>query len=112
MVAAVSRRPFNLVVRDIFAVAAQVRTRRAPMALQGPFATLPEPALRTLLGAGVTLARDPAMTRMQMRHGAITIIGLPALMLALGSRNLPSFILAVALLPAAMLAEVLRERLS
>jgi stearoyl-CoA desaturase (delta-9 desaturase) len=112
MVASVSRRPFNLVVRDIFAVAAQVRTRRAPVALQGPFATLPEPALRTLLGAGVTLARDPAMTRMQMQHGAITIIGLPALILALGSRNLPSFILAVALLPAAMLAEVLRERLS
>ncbi|WP_288379525.1 acyl-CoA desaturase [uncultured Massilia sp.] len=112
MVSSTPRPTLAAMARDLLAVAVHVRAPRSSMTLHGPFATLPEPALRSLVGDRIALARDPGSARMALRHGDVTVIGMPAILLAFASRNFSAFVLAIILLPAALLGEMLRDRLS
>lgn len=112
MTGAPARRPLAGMARDAAAIAAAVLRRRAPALLRSPCATLPVPCLRKLAGSAVALARDPETSRLQLSHGDLIVVGLPALLIALGSRNAVAAAVAIALLPAAVLVEQLRSRLS
>ncbi|MCC2973238.1 acyl-CoA desaturase [Massilia sp. IC2-476] len=99
-------------VRNSVAVAAALFTQAAPVSLDGPCATMSVSCMRRLAGPRAVVTRNPAQPRLRLRLGFASVVGLPAFLLAIGSRNACSAVVAVLLLPAALLAESLRGQLA
>ncbi|MRV73348.1 acyl-CoA desaturase [Duganella sp. FT92W] len=94
-------------LRDCFAMA------RRPVALQlsSPCATLPAWALRRLAGDNISILATPGQRRMQLQGGGVTLVGLPALAIAmLQSRRTVAASAALVLLPLALAGEAVRGR--
>lgn len=110
--AAPLRQPLREMVRNCAAVAAAVLARRASLALDGPFATFPQSCTQNLAGREALVRSNPAASRLELRHGPVKVVGLPAFLLAVGSRNACAAVVAILLLPAAILCEQLRNQLA
>jgi hypothetical protein len=64
-----------------------------------------------LAGERVRLIRSPAHWRLSLEHHGLAVTGLPALVIAIGSRNPGAAIIAALLMPAATACELLRSRM-
>jgi stearoyl-CoA desaturase (delta-9 desaturase) len=106
------RQALDMMIRDTVAVAVEVLVRRSTVRLHGPCATLPAPCLQRMAGSSVVVTQDAAASRLQLRHPRATVVGLPAFLLAIGNRNACAAVLAILLLPVALLGEHLRNGLA
>jgi fatty-acid desaturase len=98
-------------VREVFDIAAaQVLNRRLICALEAPCASISRQHLQGIAGRRTIVTNDPGLSRLQLRRGNLTVRGLPALALAVGSRNLFTAITALWFLPFACVVESLRCR--
>lgn len=77
----------------------------------GPGVTPSQRHLRVMAGARVRLVRSAALWRLSLLYRGVAIAGLPALPIAIGSRNLGTAVVAALLLPAATACELLRSRM-
>jgi stearoyl-CoA desaturase (delta-9 desaturase) len=105
-------RPHSLaaLARDSVALAAELLVRRGPAQLRSPCATLPASCVPRLVGRHLPVLHDPAAARLRLVHRRASISGLPALLLAAGSRGAWAAVPAMLLLPAAVLGEHLRSQ--
>lgn len=105
-------RPQSLatLARDSLALAAELLVRGSSAQLRGPCATLPASCMQSLVGCRVPVVHDPAASRLRLVHRLGCITGLPALLLAAGSRSTWTALPAMLLLPAAVLGEHLRNQ--
>lgn len=94
------------------AVAAAALARGSRLTLDGPFATLSLSCMRKLAGRETLVTHNPVAARLRLRHGAASVVGLPAFLLAVGGRNACAATAAILLLPAAILCEHLRNQLA
>jgi hypothetical protein len=95
-------------LRSILATSAQLLARRGNAVLQGPCIALSEQWLRRLAGAPVSVVRTQAQARLVLHHGQDSVCGLPALLIAIGSRNAWAAAAAIVLLPLATMCELVR----
>ncbi|MES7218697.1 hypothetical protein U6N72_12775, partial [Cutibacterium acnes] len=93
------RQALTVMLRDIAVIAAGMLGRHGTARLHGPCATLPVFLLRKLAGCRVVVTQDPAAARLQLRQGPASVTGLPALLLAIGSRNACAAVLAGLCMP-------------
>lgn len=110
MAQAPAARPMRDILAASISASRQLLTRRGPLALQGPFLTLSERQLRRLAGAEVCAQRIPSQARLSLLLDGKTLSGLPALLIAIGRRNVCTAAAALVLLPFATACELVRSR--
>jgi stearoyl-CoA desaturase (delta-9 desaturase) len=104
------RVPALSTLRSTVAASVRLLARRGNAVLQGPCAGLSEQSLRRLAGTSVHVVRAPAQARLVLRYDGDRdgVRGLPALVIAIGSRNAWTAAGAIVLLPLAAVCEVVR----
>lgn len=105
-----ARRPWRATVDAIVVASRQLLARRGPVVLEGPFVLLSERVTRCLAGARVQPQRVATHARLSLTHGGKTVLGLPALLIAVGTRNAFTAAAALVLLPFATLCELARSQ--
>ena len=98
-------------VHAVWSASRALLARGNPLDLHGPGVTLSQRHLRLVAGERVRLVRSPALWRLSLHHQGLAVAGLPALLIAIGSRNLGTAIVAALLLPSATACELLRSRM-
>jgi len=104
-------RSWRAIVGTTATASRQLLAQRSQFVLEGPFVLLSEHAARCLAGARVQPQRVAARLRLSLTHGGQTVIGLPALVIAVGTRNAFMAAVALVLLPLATLCEVARSQI-
>lgn len=89
-----------------------VRTSPAKLRMEWPAATLSLKPMRALVGEKVELLVDPTLDLLVVHRGAESFVGLPAVCLAIGQRNLGAWIVALILMPMAVALESARSSMS
>ena len=105
-----AHKSWRATVGTIATASRQLLARRGQLVLEGPFVLLSERAARCLAGAGVQAQRTPLRSRLSFEHGGQTVRGLPALLIAVGTRNAFTAAAALVLLPLATLCELARSQ--
>lgn len=105
-----AHKSWRATVGTIATASRQLLARRGQLVLEGPFVLLSERAARCLAGAGVQAQRTPLRSRLSFEHGGQTVRGLPALLIAVGTRNAFTAAAALVLLPLAALCELARSQ--
>ena len=108
--AAMPRRSWRATVGSIASASRQLLARRGQLVVEGPFVLLPERVVRCLGGAGIQAQRAPLRSRLSFDHGGQTVAGLPALLIAVGTRNAFTAAAALVLLPLATVCELARSQ--
>lgn len=105
-----ARVPALAMVRSTLAASVRLLARRKKAVLQGPCIGLSEQWLQRLAGEPVGVACVPAQARLVLRYDSDKdgVRGLPALLIAIGSRNVWTAGGAILLLPLAMACEMVR----
>jgi fatty-acid desaturase len=101
--------PPAAMLRAILSTSRQLLARRRPLALEGPCVALSPRGMRYLAGNRATLTRSPSQARLRLTYENTTVSGLPALVIAIGSRSPIAAVLALAMLPFATLCELVRS---
>jgi fatty-acid desaturase len=107
-----ARVPALSTLRSTVAASVRLLARRGNAVLKGPCVGLSERSLRRLAGASVHVLRVPAQARLVLRYdgGRNDVRGLPALLIAIGSRNAWTAAGAFVLLPLATMCEMVRSQ--
>lgn len=107
-----ARVPALSTLRSTVAASVRLLARRGNVVLKGPCVGLSERSLRRLAGASVHVVRAPAQARLVLRYdgGRDDVRGLPALLIAIGSRNAWTAAGAFVLLPLATMCEMVRSQ--
>ena len=95
-------------LRSVMTTSARLLARRRYAVLQGPCIALPEQWLRHLAGGSVSVVRAQEQARLVLHDGKDSVCGLPALLIAIGSRNVWTAAGAIMLLPLATMCEMVR----
>jgi fatty-acid desaturase len=101
----------STIVKAVLTTARTTLGQSQRLQLQGPCVIISDRSLHWLAGSQVTLQRVPGLARLQLAGSRHPVQGLPALLLAIGSRNLASALVATVLLPLGVVTEVFRSRL-
>lgn len=104
-------RSWRAIVGATATASRQLLARRSQLVLEGPFVLLSERAARSLAGTRVQPQRVATRLRLSLTHGGQTVVGLPALLIAVGTRNTFMAAAALVLLPLATLCEVARSQI-
>ena len=102
------RTSMTATLRSVMTTSARLLARRRSAVLQGPCIALSERWLRRLAGQPVSVVRTQEHARLVLHDGKDSVCGLPALLIAIGSRNLLAATGAIALLPLATMCEIVR----
>jgi stearoyl-CoA desaturase (delta-9 desaturase) len=95
-------------LRSIMTTSARLLARRGNAVLRGPCIALSEQWLRRLAGTPVSVVRTQEQARLVLHDGKDSVCGLPALLIAIGSRNVWTAAGAIVLLPLATMCEIVR----
>jgi stearoyl-CoA desaturase (delta-9 desaturase) len=87
-------------------------TKRQEASLRWPASLAPQRLLRTLCGHRVNLVLDRRAPRMALRYAGHELLGLPALMAAIGRRHAVLGLITLCVLPLMLTVEKLRSSLS
>jgi stearoyl-CoA desaturase (delta-9 desaturase) len=103
-------RPAEL-IHAVSCASLELLARGRRITLTGPCVSISADGMQRLVGRHTTVIRSPTHRRLFFTHGGRAIAGLPALLIAIGSSNLASAVLAALLLPPATMVELLRGQL-
>jgi stearoyl-CoA desaturase (delta-9 desaturase) len=87
-------------------------TKRQEASLRWPASLAPQGLLRALCGHRVNLVLDRRAPRMALRYAGHELLGMPALMAAIGRRHTVLGLITLCLLPLMLTVEKLRSALS
>jgi len=105
-----AHKSWRATVSAIISASRQLLARRSQLVLEGPFVLLSEGAARCLVGSRVRPQRTPSRSRLSFEYGGQMVRGLPALLIAVGTRNTFTAAAAAVLLPLATLCELARSQ--